>query len=64
MEAVKHLTSVHYDDLVYEILKSICRNENYFVKVRKAVLKGMGKMEISLFNEFISHEAFLLKFFD
>jgi hypothetical protein len=32
------------DETVYEILKSVARNENYFVKVRKAVLKALGKM--------------------
>jgi len=52
------------DETVYEILKSVARNENYFVKVRKAVLKALGKMQISDFNEHISHEMFLLKFFD
>ena len=50
--------------MVYDILKAVARNENYFFKVRKAVLKALGKMQISIFNEHISHEMFLLKFFD
>jgi transcription initiation factor TFIID subunit 2 len=63
IEAVHGLTNFN-EELVYEILKTVARNENYFVKVRKEVLKALGKMEISTFNEHISHEMFLLKFFD
>ena len=51
------------EDLVYEILKTVSRNENYYYKVRKEVLKTMHKMEISMFNKYLSHEAFLLRCF-
>jgi len=50
--------------LVYDILKAVSRNENYFYKVRKEVLKTMHKMEISVFNKYLSHEAFLLRCFN
>ena len=63
IEAVRQLHKFN-EDLVYEILKTVSRNENYFYKVRKEVLKTMHKMEISVFNKFLSHEAFLLKCFN
>lgn len=56
--------SKYNEELVYDILKAVARNESYFFKVRKAVLKALGKMKISAFNEHISHEMFLLKFFN
>ena len=63
IEAVRQLHKYN-EDLVYEILKTVSRNENYFFKVRKEVLKTMHKMEISAINEHLSHEAFLLKCFN
>jgi len=46
------------------VLKAVATNDNYFVKVRQVVLKALTRMEISIFNEYISHEMFLLKFFN
>ena len=63
IEAVRQLHKYN-EDLVYEILKTVSRNENYFFKVRKEVLKTMHKMEISVFNQYLSHEAFLLRCFN
>ena len=63
IEAVRQLHKYN-EDLVYEILKTVSRNENYFFKVRKEVLKTMHKMEISAINEHLSHEDFLLKCFN
>ena len=49
---------------MYEILQTVSRKENYFYKVRKEVLKTMHKMEISVFQKYLSHEAFLLRCFN
>lgn len=62
IEAVRQLYKYN-EDFVYEILKTVSKSENYFYKVRKEVLKTMHKMEISVFNEYLSHEAFLAKIF-
>jgi len=63
IEAVRQLHKYN-DDLVYEILKTVARNENYFFKVRKEVLKALSKMEITYINKYISHEMFLMNFFN
>lgn len=62
IEAVRQLHKYN-EDLVYDILKTVSRNENYYYKVRKEVLKTMQKMEISMFNKYLSHEAFLIRCF-
>ena len=62
IEAVRQLHKFN-EDFVYEILKTVSKSENYFFKVRKEVLKAMQRMEISVFNEYLSHEAFLIKIF-
>jgi hypothetical protein len=51
-------------ELVYEILKAVSINENYFFKVRKEALKGLQKMQTSVFNKYLSHEKYLLKIFN
>ena len=63
IEAVRRLHAYN-EDLVYEILKTVARSENYFYKVRKEVLKSLAKMEIYTFNKYISHEMFLMKLFN
>ena len=63
IEAVKQLHK-YKEEMVYEILKTVSRNENYFLKVRKQVLKALHKMEISSFHKHLSHEAFLIKCFN
>lgn len=39
-------------------------NEGYYFKVRKVALKYMQKMQTSQFNEFLSHEKFIIKIFN
>lgn len=46
IEAVRKLQKYN-SELVYEILKTVSKNENYFFKVRKCVLKALQKMEVS-----------------
>ena len=40
IEAVNQLHKYN-SELVYEILKTVAKNENYFFKVRKCVLKAL-----------------------
>lgn len=49
---------------MYEVLKAVARSEAYFYKVRKEVLKSLRKMEVYTFQENLSHEHFLIKFFN
>lgn len=63
IEAVKQLHKYN-SELVYEILKTVAKNENYFFKVRKCVLKALQKMEVSQINKWLSHEAYLLRVFN
>lgn len=39
-------------------------HENYFFKVRKLALKYLQRMLTSQFNEYLSHEKFLIKVFN
>jgi len=63
IEAVNQLHKYN-SELVYEILKTVSKNENYFFKVRKCVLQAMQKMEVSQINKWLSHEAFLIRAFN
>ena len=63
IEAVRRLPAYN-EELVYEILKTVARSNNYFYKVRKEVLKALSQMEIFTFNKYISHEMFLMKLFN
>ena len=63
IEAVRQLHKYN-SELVYEILKTVAKNENYFFKVRKCVLKALQKMEVSQINKWLSHEAFLLRLYN
>ena len=63
IEAIEQLPKYN-EDLVYEILKTVSRNENFFYKVRKHALLAMHRMEVSAFNKYLSHEAFLVKSFN
>lgn len=63
IEAIKQLYKFN-TEFVYEILKSISTNENYFFKVRKIALQSLQKMQTLQFNQYLKHEKFLIKVFN
>ncbi len=65
IEAIKQLYKLTtHQQFIYKILQSVSTNEGYFFKVRKMALKYMQKMQTSQFNEFLSHEKFLIKIYN
>jgi len=64
IEACKELKNYN-DEFVYEILKSIVKNEKYFFKVRKHALRALQEINVRGFGEFLSHEkSFLINYFN
>lgn len=64
IEACKALSNYH-EEFVYEILKSVAKNEQLFIKVRKQALKSLEKIQTSVFSQFLSHEkSFLISYFN
>lgn len=64
IEACKALSSYN-EEFVYEILKSVAKNEQLFIKVRKQALKSLDKIRASVFSQFLSHEkSFLVNYFN
>ena len=53
------------DEFVYEILKSVAKNEKYFIKVRKQALRSLEIIQVSAFSQFLSHEkSFLINYYN
>lgn len=64
IEACKELRNYN-DEFVYEILKSVVKNEKYFFKVRKHALRSLQAINVSEFGQFLSHEkSFLVQYFN
>lgn len=63
IEAINQLKKFN-SELVYEILKSVSINENYFFKVRKQAIRQLQQMQTSQFNKYLSHEKYLLKIYN
>lgn len=63
IEAVRRL-HVYNEILVYEVLMTVVRSENFFYKVRKEVLKALHKMEVFSFYTHIRHGDLLMKQFN
>ena len=50
---------------MYEILKSVAKNEKYFIKVRKQALRSLETIQVSAFSQFLSHEkSFLINYYN
>ena len=59
IEAIRELANYH-DEYVYELLKSIAKNEKYFFKVRKHAIRSLQAINVAAFREHLSHEKFFL----
>jgi len=64
IEACKALRRYH-EEFVYEVLKSVAKNEKFFFKVRKQALRSLEAIQVSVFSQFLSHEkSFLVNYFN
>ena len=66
IEACKELGQ-YSDQLVYDILSSVVKNDKYFFKVRKHALKALQRIDIRVMSEnarYHSREELLLKFYN
>jgi len=59
IEAIRELANYH-DEYVYELLKSIAKNDKYFFKVRKHAIRSLQAINVAAFREHLSHEKFFL----
>ena len=66
IEACKELGK-YSDQLVYDILSSVVKNDKYFFKVRKHALKALQRIDMRVMSasaRYHSREESLLKFYD